>query len=625
MRIEVELELQILRVLEAEFGKIDPRHVQLQKTKPEFTGDFTLVCFPFTKLSGKKPDETAELIGAKLLEKLPDLESFQVVKGFLNISLSTTYWYRFLKGFGVQQQAAVGEKVMIEYSSPNTNKPLHLGHVRNILLGFSLSEILQQAGREVVKVNLVNDRGIHICKSMIAWQNANLNETPVQAGIKGDHLVGKYYVAFDKALQLETAPLLERVNSGDFSGFEGKTLQDLLGLTARLEKVSEPDKQKDIKSDIKLLVQSQTSLMKAARDMLQKWEAGDPEVMALWRKMNGWVYEGFEQTYKRLGVDFDRMYYESETWKLGREIVEKGLSDGHLYQKEDGSVWIDLTAEGLDHKVLLRSDGTTVYMTQDIGTAVLRHQQLKCKQYIYVVGNEQDYHFKALAMILKKLGYAWASGIYHLSYGMVDLPEGKMKSREGTVVDADDLMEEVVEEAARLSQELGKTDEMSEQARAELYETLGMGALKFYILKVDPRKRMVFNPKESIDLRGNTGPFIQYAYARICSLQRRASGLISASFSETLDYNEPAHRSMIRMLARFEEALEQAAETCSPALMANYAYELAKEFNQFYQTFTVLKEQDGHLAALRLEIARKTAEVLKQSMALLGINMPERM
>lgn len=625
MRIELQFENKIRDVLESHFAAPLSQLVQLQKTKPEFTGDFTLVCFPFTRYSGKNPEETATVIGNLLLEHLPEMDGFQVVKGFLNISLKAAFWFDYLHQIDPINAEMNQQRVMIEYSSPNTNKPLHLGHVRNNLLGFSLYRMLKASGRQVTKVNLVNDRGIHICKSMLAWKHSGLNETPETAGLKGDHLVGKYYVAFDRALGDETAPLLEQVYGGNLACFSEGIQHELNQLLERLSKTNDADKQKEIRGDIKLLVQSQTQLMKAAREMLRKWEEGDQEVMALWNRMNGWVYDGFEKTYKRLGVDFDKIYYESETWKLGRSIVEKGLAEGHLYQKEDGSVWIDLTDEGLDHKVLLRSDGTTVYMTQDLGTAVLRHEALNCDKYIYVVGNEQDYHFKALAIILKKLGYTWASGIYHLSYGMVDLPEGKMKSREGTVVDADDLMDEVVGEAARLSQELGKTDEMSEEERNALYETLGMGALKYYILKVDPRKRMVFNPAESIDLKGNTGPFIQYAYARICSLKGRAEGKIGLSFNAGQLPDEPAHRSIIRNLARFHEVLELSATSYSPALIANYAFDLAREFNQFYQAFQVLKEPDAGLASLRLMIAVKTADVLKESMFLLGISMPERM
>jgi arginyl-tRNA synthetase len=625
MRIEVQLEGRIKQILEDQFGPIESRLVQLQKTKPEFTGDFTLVCFPFTRFTGKKPDETAQLIGEKLLHALPELSAYEVVKGFLNLSLKAAFWYDYLRTLNTSVELINPVKVMIEYSSPNTNKPLHLGHVRNNLLGYSLYRILHAAGMQVSKVNLVNDRGIHICKSMLAWQNSGLHETPESTGMKGDHLVGKYYVEFDKALRAESSPLLDQVFAGDLSSLDSQVRQEISVLLEKISRLDDPDKQKEIRGEIKLLVQSQTKLMRDAREMLRKWEAHDPEVIALWKLMNGWVYDGFARTYKRLGVDFDKIYYESETWKLGREIVEKGLADGILYKKEDGSVWIDLTAEGLDHKVLLRSDGTTVYMTQDIGTAVLRHQELNCSRYIYVVGNEQDYHFKALAIILKKLGYEWASGIYHLSYGMVDLPEGKMKSREGTVVDADDLMEEVVSESARLSQELGKTDEMSEKDKQQLYETLGMGALKYYILKVDPRKRMVFNPTESIDLRGNTGPFIQYAYARICSLKSKAKDHITDDFNSHTLPDDPGHRTMIRHLARYAEVLEQAAETFSPAVIANYAYDLAREFNQFYQAYPVLKENDPQLAALRLTIASKTADTLRQTMYLLGISVPERM
>ena len=601
--------------------------IVFQSTRKEFPGDITLVCFGLTKLSGKNPAQTAQEIGEKLCQHSTEIVRFNIVNGFLNIELSFNYWTSYIQSSSsdVSLPASGKSKVMIEYSSPNTNKPLHLGHIRNNLLGFSVSRIMQAAGHEVVKVNLVNDRGIHICKSMIAWKLSGKNETPDSSGVKGDHLVGKYYVEFDKALKVEAQGILAQLEQGNYSNLSDESRNKAKELLAKIATTEDAQKVNALKDDLKLLVNNQTELMRQAQQMLRDWENGDSEVIGLWKKMNAWVYKGFDETYKRLGVDFDHFYYESNTYVLGKDIIDEGLESGVLYQKEDGSVWIDLTAEGLDHKLLLRSDGTSVYMTQDLGTALLRHKELNCSSYVYVVGNEQDYHFKVLSHTLQKLGYAWAKGIYHLSYGMVDLPSGKMKSREGTVVDADDLIEDVIQEAQERSEELGKNDEMDAEEKLQLYSKIGLGALKYFILKVDPKKRMVFNPSESIDLNGNTGPFIQYSYARIQSIIRKAQTQIPVDFNAELLEDEIRHRSLIRMLEQYRETVELASESYSPAMVANYAYDLAKEFNQFYHTFDIIKESNVNTASFRLLLAKKVGETLKQCFYLLGIEMPERM
>jgi arginyl-tRNA synthetase len=601
--------------------------IVFQSTRKEFPGDITLVCFGLTKLSGKNPAQTAQEIGEKLCEHSTEIVRFNIVNGFLNIELSFNYWTSYILSSlsDVSIPASGKSKVMIEYSSPNTNKPLHLGHIRNNLLGFSVSRIMQAAGHEVVKVNLVNDRGIHICKSMIAWKLSGKNETPDSSGIKGDHLVGKYYVEFDKALKVEAQGILAQLEQGNYSNLSDESRNKAKELLDKIATTEDVQKVNALKDDLKLLVNNQTELMRQAQQMLRDWENGDSEVIGLWKKMNAWVYKGFDETYKRLGVDFDHFYYESNTYVLGKDIIDEGLASGVLYQKEDGSVWIDLTAEGLDHKLLLRSDGTSVYMTQDLGTALLRHKELNCSSYVYVVGNEQDYHFKVLSHTLQKLGYSWAKGIFHLSYGMVDLPSGKMKSREGTVVDADDLIEDVIQEAQERSEELGKNDEMGEEEKVQLYSKIGLGALKYFILKVDPKKRMVFNPSESIDLNGNTGPFIQYTYARIQSIIRKAQTQIPVEFNAELLEDEIKHRSLIRMLEQYRVTVDLASESYSPAMIANYAYDLAKEFNQFYHSFEIIKESNVNTASFRLLIAKKVGETLKQCFYLLGIEMPERM
>jgi arginyl-tRNA synthetase len=570
--------------------------IQIQKTRKDFTGDYTLVVFPLLKISKKNPEQTGEEIGLFLKEKTSLVDGYNVIKGFLNIEVSKSYWLEFAQysfaneQFGLKTNNENAKRVMVEYSSPNTNKPLHLGHIRNNLLGYSVSKILEAAGNNVIKVNLVNDRGIHICKSMLAWQKYGNGATPESTGIKGDHLVGNYYVLFDKEYKAQIKQLTN----------EGKSEEEA--------KKSAP-------------------IILEAQEMLRKWEKGDNEVVRIWKMMNSWVYSGFDITYKTLGVEFDRMYYESETYLLGKELVLDGLKNGILYKKEDNSIWADLTAEGLDHKVLLRSDGTSVYMTQDIGTANQRFDQYHIDQHIYVVGNEQNYHFQALTIVLKKMGYNWADKIKHLSYGMVELPEGKMKSREGTVVDADDLMDEMFATARQMSLELGKLEVLTEDERKEIVRIIGLGALKYFILKVDPKKNMVFDPKESIDFNGNTGPFIQYTHARIRSVLRKAKDA-NISFSSN-DFDKSAigqkEKELIKYVYDFPLLVKDAAENMSPAILANYCYELTKEYNQFYHNYPIIKEPDLSVRSLRLILSQKVAEVLRLAMGMLGIEMPERM
>jgi arginyl-tRNA synthetase len=566
---------------------VDIDSIKLEPTNADFRGDFTFVTFPFLKTSKKNPEQTANEIGAYLQSNLREIESFNVVKGFLNIGFTQSFWIEKFKAIDNLKIAESKGKVMVEYSSPNTNKPLHLGHVRNNLLGFSVSTILKTYGFDVTQANLINDRGIHICKSMIAWQKFGNGETPESSGLKGDHLVGKYYVEFDKQFKTEIKTLIE-------SGVEAA------------------------------LAEKQAPLILEAQEMLRKWEAGDSEVIELWKKMNAWVYAGFEITYKNLGVHFDQYYYESNTYLLGKDLIEEGLNKNVFYKKEDGSVWIDLRDEGLDEKLVLRSDGTSVYITQDIGTAELKYNQFACDKSIYVVGNEQDYHFKVLFLILKKLGKTWANGLYHLSYGMVDLPSGKMKSREGTVVDADDLMQEMIDTAKAKTEELGKTDNMPEQEKIELHRTLGLGALKFFMLKVDPQKRMLFNPEESIDLQGDTGPFVQYTYARISSMLR-AANLEDLNAGFEINSANETEINLVKELDNYKQELQKAALTYSPSLIANYALNLAKSFNRVYNDVSFLKEEDNNKRRFRMSLALKTSETIKQSLGMLGINVPNRM
>ena len=584
----MSLEQNISKALNELYSvQVDP---ELQETRKEFDGDVTLVVFPFVRAAKKKPEEVAEELGNKLLE-LSAIADFNVVKGFLNLTLDRSVYVDQFKTFasdphfGLPTPGSRGAYI-VEYSSPNTNKPLHLGHIRNNLLGYSVAEILKANGVAVSKVQIINDRGIHICKSMLAWQEYGNGETPESTGLKGDHLVGKYYVKFDQVYKEEMKRLLDEGKTGD----EAKKLAP--------------------------------SLLKA-QEMLLKWEQGDAEVVTLWKTMNNWVYTGFNTTYTKLGVDFDKNYYESQTYVLGKDDVNKGLESGVFYKKDDGSVWIDLEDEGLDHKLVLRSDGTSVYMTQDIGTAIQRFKDFEAKGMTYVVGNEQDYHFKVLFLILSKLGYPWAEQLHHLSYGMVDLPSGKMKSREGTVVDADDLIDGMVADAEAISKELGKLDGLEIAAQKELFTTLGLGALKYFILKVDPKKRMLFNPAESIDFNGHTGPFIQYAYARIQSLQRKAPESSELDWS-TLTLNED-ETIVIKSLLQFSDIVDQAARNFSPAVLANYAYELVKKYNGFYQNNSILKAETEQSIAFRLLLSKKVGEVIKASMNCLGIQVPNRM
>lgn len=570
--------------------------IQLQKTRKEFEGDFTLVVFPLSRISHRGPEQTAGEIGEYLAGKIDSVSGYNVIKGFLNLTISPAEWGRRVSemhaepDYGFTEPGADAATVVIEYSSPNTNKPLHLGHIRNNLLGYSLSRIIRAAGRRVIRTNIVNDRGIHICKSMLAWQLYGNGRTPASEGMKGDHFVGEYYVLFERKLKEQA----EALSAG--------------GATPEEARENAP-------------------LMQEARRLLLKWEAGDAETVHLWQMMNSWVYEGFDVTYRALGVEFDRIYYESDTYKVGRDIVLRSLKEGHLIQKEDGSVWIDLTGDGLDQKLLLRSDGTAVYMTQDLGTAVIRYDDYHFDSHIYVVGNEQNYHFQVLTLTLKRMGYKWAGGLHHFSYGMVELPEGKMKSREGTVVDADDLIEEMITTATAMSQELGKLGGYSETEKQNICRQIGLGALKYFILKVDPKKNMTFNPRESIDFNGNTGPFIQYTYARIRSVLKKAeeSGVDYAA--ETCPEIRPNAKEtgVIRLLNDFRPLVEEAATELSPALVANYCYDLAREFNQFYHDYSILGEEDKKIRSFRLQLSELTGRVLEKGLYLLGIEAPERM
>lgn len=585
----VEVTVQAVKTLYN--ADILEHQIALQATRKEFEGQITIVTFPVTRFSKLSPEQTGTAIGAYLQQHIAEISDFNVIKGFLNIVLSDDYWVALLndtivaKDFG--SFPANGKKLMVEYSSPNTNKPLHLGHIRNNLLGYSVAEILKAYGYEVIKANLVNDRGIHICKSMLAWQKFGAEETPESTGLKGDHLVGKFYVVFDKEYKKEIEVL-------------------------KAEGQSEDEAKKN------------APLMKEAQSMLQKWEAGDEEVISLWKTMNSWVYAGFEKTYKQLGVDFDKYYYESNTYLLGKDIIQEGLEKGVFFKKDDNSVWIDLTDEGLDQKLVLRGDGTSVYITQDLGTAQLKYDEFKMSESIYVVGNEQDYHFKVLFLILKKLGKSWADGLFHLSYGMVDLPSGKMKSREGTVVDADDLMAEMLKTAQERTEELGKTEGLEENAKAALYNTIGMGALKYFLLKVDPKKRLLFDPNESVDFQGHTGPFIQYTHARIKSVLSKAEFDANSPLS-VLPSISSYERDLIQQLGAFPETIEASAQEFSPAQLANYIYEVAKLYNKFYHEETILKAEANDVKNFRLHLSAAAAKVIAKGMGLLGICVPERM
>lgn len=596
MSIEQNLQQSISKVLYTLYNiEANPEKIVLQSTKKEFEGDYTLVVFPFVKQARKSPEQVAGQIGEALKSQMSEVADFNVVKGFLNISIDNRYWIGYVaenfadKAFGTKPVDVSAKPVVVEYSSPNTNKPLHLGHIRNNLLGWSVCELLAANGANVKRVNLVNDRGIHICKSMLAWLRFGNGETPESSGMKGDHLVGKYYVEFDKHYKNEVKDLMD-------NGMDEEEAK------------------------------RQSPLMIEAQSMLKRWEEGDAEVRELWQKMNGWVYAGFDETYRKLGVGFDKVYYESNTYLLGKELVQKGLDMGVLFRKEDGSVWCDLTGDGLDQKLLLRKDGTSVYMTQDLGTAMLRHKDFDAGQLVYVVGNEQDYHFKVLKLILGKLGFEWAEKVYHLSYGMVELPNGKMKSREGTVVDADDLVEEMEKTAEEMCRDHGKNDDMTPEQQQELYHILALGALKYFILKVDPTKNMLFNPAESIDFNGNTGPFIQYTHARIRSIVRKGEeqGVGKTFNSDSLTLT-PKELDVVKTLHDLSSTVAQAANAYSPAMVANYAYDLAKAFNSFYQDTPILREADQNIKTFRVCLCEMVATALKNTMKILGIEVPERM
>jgi arginyl-tRNA synthetase len=613
------------------FGsQISDNLIQFQPTRKDVDGDLTLVVFPFVKILRCSPEQAGEKIGMFLSDKIDEISSFEPVRGFLNISLSDVYWLQRAKttvsnDFGMKPEGSA-PLMMVEYASPNTNKPLHLGHLRNIFLGDSVASILKANGHDVIRTQIINDRGIHICKSMLAWERFSpLNEkgereTPQNTGMKGDKLVGKYYVEFDKQMNQEVKGLITEWESGNI---DESAQEEYLKLSnAKADKNKNQLKELDAK--IKELAKTHTSLLKAAKEMLIKWEARDPQVYLLWTTMNGWVYAGFEQTYDKMGVNFDKLYYESDTFLLGKDVVDEGLKKGVFYRKQDGSVWIDLTNEGLDEKIVLRSDGTAVYMTQDIGTAIERYRNYPdLKGMVYTVGNEQDYHFKVLFLILKKLGYVWADNCFHLSYGMVDLPTGKMKSREGTVVDADELMDDVINKAAEMTKERGHLDDMIDSEKEELYHQIGLAGLKYYLVKVDPKKRMMFDPQDSIDLNGNTGPFIQYTHARICSLLMKA-GEFNAEIS--LDYDlVPAEKELIKLLNKFPIMIEESAKSYSPAVISNYCYELVKAYNYFYQNVKILPENETKTRNSRLTISKSTANVINRSLNLLGIYSPSRM
>ena len=595
MTIEKMLTQQVLEAVKACYGvELTEKDVQLQETRKEFAGDLTVVVFPFTRYSRKSPEETAKELGEYLKQNIEEVETYNVIKGFLNVVISSAYWIEVLNDVAKEEKYGYakepsGKTYMIEYSSPNTNKPLHLGHIRNNFLGWSVSEIQKANGHNVIMVNLVNDRGIHICKSMIAWEKFANGATPESTGTKGDHFVGDYYVRFDKEYKAQIKELIE----------QGKT-------------------EEEAKKEAPILLEAQ--------EMLRKWEAGDEKVVSLWRTMNDWVLKGFDETYKVMGISFDKVYFESQTYKKGRDLVLKGLADGVLYRKDTGSVWADLTGDGLDHKLLLRDDGTSVYMTQDIGTAYDRFNEFNMDQEIYVVGNEQNYHFQVLSLVCKKLGFDWADKIKHLSYGMVELPEGKMKSREGTVVDADDLIDEMIHTARTTSEELGKLDGYTKEEAEEVYRKVALGALKYFILKVDPKKTMMFNPKESIDFNGNTGPFIQYTYTRIKSVLRKAEEagvkIVPGDIHTALTEKE---QNLVKLIAKLPAVVKEAGDNYSPALIGNYAYELAKEFNQFYHDYSILKEENEQVRNLRLLLAQQCSVAIENAMGMLGIEMPERM
>jgi len=645
MSLQETLQNQVKQAVSTTFN-IELESVEFQATRKEFSGDITVVIFPMLRFVKGNPVQIGETIGNYLVENVDEVKAFNVVKGFLNIEINDTYYIHFFNSikdeetFGFVTSKTNEKAIMVEYSSPNTNKPLHLGHVRNNLLGYSVAEILKASGKNVYKTQIINDRGIHICKSMLAWKRFGNGETPESTGLKGDKLVGNYYVKFETENNKEVALIIENALNGNYNNYEA--LKDKIGLQIielnnkifQYEEINNKEKKsifelvkisdfQKLFNSISSLVKKETLLLAEAQNMLLKWEANDTETVALWKLMNGWVYKGFNESYKNLGVDFDTLYYESDTYLLGKEFVAEGLKSGVFIQEADGSIWCDLTEDGLDKKIVQRSDGTAVYMTQDIGTAIQRIKDFPdVGGMVYTVGNEQDYHFQVLFLILKKLGFEWAKNLYHLSYGMVDLPSGKMKSREGTVVDADDLIDEMATTAGEISEELGKLDGYTETEKQALYKTIGLGALKYYILKVDPKKRILFDPKESIDFQGNTGPFIQYTYARIQAILRKADFDLSATIEIPLHQKE---KELIKQLELFPEVIQNAATQHSPALVANYTYELVKEFNSFYQNVSILGADNLNEKIFRVQLSKKVAETIKNAFGVLGIQVPERM
>ncbi len=624
-QIKEHAQQAIKNVFEQEVGY---ELLTVNSTKPEFEGDYTLVLFSFVKQLRKSPEQIGEALGQNMVQQFPEFySSYNVIKGFLNLVVTDVYWIGYLQHnfakttFTIPQAKA--KKIVLEYASPNTNKPLHLGHLRNIFLGWSMAEILQHCGHDVVKTCIVNDRGIHICKSMLAWQKLANGATPESTNMKGDHFVGHYYVLFENELKAEAQPIIDKIIGGDISGYDEATTTQLQKLTTALSKATDEEKQSKIKDDIKEIARNQTPIMQEAKAMLQQWEAGDEAVLALWKKMNGWVYEGFDATYSRIGADFAKTYYESETYLPGKKFVEAGLEQGIFYKKEDNSTWVDLTPDGLDEKLLLRGNGTSVYITQDLGLAQEKYDDFKYDESSYVIADEQNYHMKVLKLILQKLGKPYADGIFHLSYGMVELPSGRMKSREGTVVDADDIMDEMNLVAKTKTEELGKVKDFSEAELHELYETIGLGALKFFLLRVDPKKKMIFNPEESIEFHGFTGPFVQYTHARIKSMLRKE--FADANITKDSTSLLPKEKALVVLLEQYDTIALQAAQEHNPSLLAMYAFEIAKAFNTLYAELSILNAESEEKKHLRLQISQLTAGVIASTMQLLGIRVPERM
>ena len=624
-----QIQLEVQHAFPSLFGnEVEINKITINETPKDFIGDITLVVFPLLKLTKKNPEESAKTIGEFLVNNKKNIVDYNIIKGFLNLEISNEYWANYVLSPTPQISNHKPETILIEYSSPNTNKPIHLGHVRNNVLGFALSGIFRANGYNVIKANLINDRGIHICKSMLAWQKFGNGETPENTTDlkckKGDHLVGKYYVLFDKILKEQTLPILEKIEQDNFSDFDEKKKTELQKLKEKLSKTTETDKIADIKGTINKIANGATTILQEAQEMLLKWEQGDKETVALWKTMNTWVYAGFEITYKNLGVDFDKYYYESNTYLLGKDIVEDGLQKGVFFKKEDGSVWIDLTSDGLDQKLVLRADGTSVYITQDLGTADLKYADFKMDRSIYIVGNEQDYHFKVLKLIMQKLGRPYANGIQHYSYGMVDLPSGKMKSREGTVVDADDLISDMISSAKEQTEALGKIDDFTEEEKNALFRTIGLGALKFFLLRVDPKKRILFDPKESIDLHGYTGPFVQYTYARTRSILRKNQD--TQYKNQNLQYElHSSEKELIKILYNYEIVLAETCKEMNPAKLIDYTYEVAKTYNKFYNDCPILAAEKAEQKKFRLQLTEQTGNTIKNCFEIVGIDVPEKM